>query len=75
LLAKGGSLKKRPSTHLHKAPTQSNKVRPWTLQMALVRISFHTWHYFTKFSPSLVWVCMLMCNWHWNTVVEKCHGM
>jgi hypothetical protein len=36
LLSKGGTSKKRPSTHLHKIPTWSNKVSPWTLQMALV---------------------------------------
>jgi hypothetical protein len=27
-LAKGGTLKKRPSLHLHKVPTQNNKVSP-----------------------------------------------
>jgi hypothetical protein len=35
-LAKRGSSKKRPSPHLHKVPTRSNKVSPRTLQMALV---------------------------------------
>jgi hypothetical protein len=35
-LAKGGTLKKRPSLHLHKVLTQSNKVNPQTLQMALI---------------------------------------
>jgi len=35
VLAKGGTLKKRPSLHLHKVPTQSNK-SPRTFQMALV---------------------------------------
>jgi hypothetical protein len=35
-LAKGGILKKRPSLHLHKVPTRSNKVSPRTLQTALV---------------------------------------
>jgi hypothetical protein len=35
-LAKGGTSKKRPSLHLHKVPTQSNKVSPWTFQTALV---------------------------------------
>jgi hypothetical protein len=35
-LAKGGTSKKRPSPHLHKVPTQSNKVSPRTLQTALV---------------------------------------
>jgi hypothetical protein len=35
-LAKGGTSKKRPSPHLHKFPTRSNKVSPRTLQTALV---------------------------------------
>jgi hypothetical protein len=41
LLAKGGTLKKRPSLHLHKVPTQSNKVSSQTLQMAPICV-FHT---------------------------------
>jgi hypothetical protein len=35
-LAKGGTLKKRPSLHLHKVPTCSNKVSPRTLPVTLV---------------------------------------
>jgi hypothetical protein len=35
-LAKGGTSKKRPSPHLDKVLTRSNKVCPWTLQTALV---------------------------------------
>jgi hypothetical protein len=35
-LAKGGTSKKRPSPHLHKVPTRSNKVSPRTLHTALV---------------------------------------
>jgi hypothetical protein len=35
-LAKGGTLKKRQSLHLHKVLAQSNNVSPWTLQMALI---------------------------------------
>jgi hypothetical protein len=35
-LAKGCTSKQRPSPHLHKVPTQSNKVSPRTLQMPLV---------------------------------------
>jgi hypothetical protein len=35
-LAKGGTSKKRPSSHLHKVPTRSNKGSTWTLQAALV---------------------------------------
>jgi hypothetical protein len=36
LLAKGGTLKKRPSPHLHKVLSQSNKVSTQNFQMALV---------------------------------------
>jgi hypothetical protein len=36
LFTKGGTSKKRPSPHLHKVPTRSNKVSPRTLQTALV---------------------------------------
>jgi hypothetical protein len=35
-LAKGGTSKKNPSPRLHNVPTRSNKVNPWTFQMALV---------------------------------------
>jgi hypothetical protein len=35
-LAKGGTSKKRPSPHLHKVPTRSNKVSPRALKPALV---------------------------------------
>jgi hypothetical protein len=34
-LAKGGTSNKRLSPHLHKVPTRSNKVSPWTFQTAL----------------------------------------
>jgi hypothetical protein len=36
IVFKGGTSKKRPSPHLHKVPTRSNKVCPRTLQTALV---------------------------------------
>jgi hypothetical protein len=35
-LANGGTSKKRPSPHLHKVPTWSNKVSPRTFQTGLV---------------------------------------
>jgi hypothetical protein len=35
-LAKGGTSKKRPSAHIHKVPTRSNKMSPRTFQTALV---------------------------------------
>jgi hypothetical protein len=35
-LAKGDTSKKRPSPHLYKVPTRSNKVNPRTLQTALI---------------------------------------
>jgi hypothetical protein len=37
-LAKGGTSKKRPSPHLQKVPTRSNKVSPRTFQIALVAL-------------------------------------
>jgi hypothetical protein len=48
-LAKEGTSEKRPSPHLHKAPTRSNKASPRTLQTALVyalrwRIFLETFH-------------------------------
>jgi hypothetical protein len=39
-LAKGDTPKMRPSPHLHKVPTRSNKVSPWTFQTALVVRNF-----------------------------------
>jgi len=45
LLAKGGTLKNRPLPHLHKVPTESNTVSPWTFQMALVIQHKHCLHY------------------------------
>jgi hypothetical protein len=41
--AKGGASKKRPSPHLHKVLTRSNKVSPRTFQTALVQAR-HTSH-------------------------------
>jgi hypothetical protein len=35
-VTKGGTSKKRPSPHLHKVPTRSNKVSPRTLPTALI---------------------------------------
>jgi hypothetical protein len=40
-LAKGGTSRKRPSPHLHKVPTRSNKVSTRTFQMALVYRHFY----------------------------------
>jgi hypothetical protein len=37
-LGKGSTPKKRPSLHLHKVPTRSNKVSPRTFQTALVQL-------------------------------------
>jgi hypothetical protein len=39
LLAKRGTSKKRPSSHLHKVPTRSNKVSPRNFQTALIHFS------------------------------------
>jgi hypothetical protein len=40
-LAKGGTLKKRPSLHLREVLTRSNKVNPQTLQTALILEGLH----------------------------------
>jgi hypothetical protein len=57
-LAKGGTSEKRPSPHLHKVPTWSNKVSPQTLQTALVH--FRAVPNFTGFSygrnNSMKWI-------------------
>jgi hypothetical protein len=42
-LAKGSTSKKRPSPHLHKVPTRSNKASPRIFQTALVY--WTTWHW------------------------------
>jgi hypothetical protein len=50
-LSNGGTLKKRPSLHLHKVLTWSNKVSPLTFQTALVYCKFltsETHHHSTK---------------------------
>jgi hypothetical protein len=45
LLAKGGTLKTRPSPHLYKILTWSNKVSPQTFKTALVgKPILPTWH-------------------------------
>jgi hypothetical protein len=48
-LAKGGNSKKRPSPHLHKVRTRSNKVSPQTFQTALV----YSFVYSTSLSVTL----------------------
>jgi hypothetical protein len=40
-LAKGDISKKRPSPHLHKIPTRSNKMRPRTFQTTLIILPSH----------------------------------
>jgi hypothetical protein len=39
-IAKGGTSKKRPSPHLHKVPTRSNKASPRTFQTVLVSAGY-----------------------------------
>jgi hypothetical protein len=47
-LAKWGTSEKRPSPHLHKVPTRSNKVSPRTLQTALVYMILNPCKFYTK---------------------------
>jgi hypothetical protein len=49
-LAKGGTSTKRPSPHLHKFSTRSNKVSPLTFQTALVYWN-RLWHPFSIYLP------------------------
>jgi hypothetical protein len=50
-LTKGGSSRRRPSPHLHKVSTQSNKVSPRTFQTALVIfVHFHYSVYLNKYT-------------------------
>jgi hypothetical protein len=51
-LAKGCTSKKRPSMHLHKVPTPTNKVSPRTLQMAVVLTQPTTGPYHEIVQPS-----------------------
>jgi hypothetical protein len=54
LLAKGGTSRKRPSPHLHKVPTRSNKASPRTFQTAL--LNFRMLHF--RVVKLLVEMCM-----------------
>jgi hypothetical protein len=56
-LAKGGTSRKRPSVHLHKVPTQSNKVSPQTLQTALVQ-----WYGFTQLWDKVILLLFSLKN-------------
>jgi hypothetical protein len=68
-LAKGDSSKKRPSPHLHKVPTRSNKVSPRTFQTALVNIQTCTHantnyiHIFNVLNLLYVKYKYLHCSW------------
>jgi hypothetical protein len=60
--AKGGTSKKRLSLHLHRVPTQGNKVSPWTLQMALtcINLLFSGHHYCLGFWLLAVFTTVLL---------------
>jgi hypothetical protein len=51
-LAKGGTSRNRPSPHLHKVSTRSNKASPRTLQTALVHVSIIAADFFQCFLPT-----------------------
>jgi hypothetical protein len=60
-LAKGGTSKKRPSLHLHKDPTRSNKASLRTVQTALAKLkerinSNSRWCIWIAFGWSYVWI-------------------
>jgi hypothetical protein len=53
LFAKGGTSKKRLSLHLHNVQTQSNKVSPQTLQIALILCGTDYLQIYVKFKLRL----------------------
>jgi hypothetical protein len=54
-LVKGDTSKKRPSPHLHKVPTRSNKVSPRTMQTPLVKHRrYKKYDASSKVCPSLI---------------------
>jgi hypothetical protein len=59
-LAEGGTWKKRPSSHLHKIPTRSNKMSPRTLQTALVHGLSSCSHY--AYSARWIYTVRCLCN-------------
>jgi hypothetical protein len=62
LLAKRGTSKKRPSLHLHKVPTWSNKVSPWTFQMALIHLFPHPYDMFIECYLYTLIIFSYMCS-------------
>jgi hypothetical protein len=68
LLAKGHTLKKRLSLHLHKVPTQSNNVSPWTLQTALI----HGHHWAVNHEHVQEYSCCYR-TWRFISVTSKFH--
>jgi hypothetical protein len=57
-LVKGGTSKRRPSPHLYKVPTRSNKVNPQTFQMVLVLVNT-----MNSFGSSVSIVTRLQTEW------------
>jgi hypothetical protein len=53
-LAKGGTSKKRPLSHLHKVPTRNSKVCPRTFQKAIVSSFPRIW----RSNFGCVWLCL-----------------
>jgi hypothetical protein len=66
-LAKGGTSKMRPSPHLHKVTTRSNKVSPRTFQTGLVtsylQIVPASLPYVIVDRGEILWTC-LKCSWY-----------
>jgi hypothetical protein len=59
-LAMGGTSEKRPSPHLHKVPTRSNKVSPRTLQTAIVLLI--NWFLLIPKKELVCLVSNILCN-------------
>jgi hypothetical protein len=65
-LARGGTSKKRPSPHLHKVPTRSNKVSPRTFQTSFIYTTiFQQIHFTLKMEAA--WSSEPLVSYHYTT--------
>jgi hypothetical protein len=69
-LAKGDTSKKRPSPHLHKVPTRSNKVSPRTLQTCLVYNARSVNYLFLEYPCHFDWCSYYFLKKNWLTLLK-----
>jgi hypothetical protein len=67
-LSKGGTSIKRPSPHLHKIPTRSNKVSPRTFQTTLVNQLETLTHIIKRENRK---ICLNVCKWRESNILRK----